>query len=472
MRQYHYRRLSQSGDPSKLKPNGIGKHPKSATRKSGLQTSFVCLIICALLLTFLLGSYTDTFHPLVDKVAVSLGYKQLQYAVVIDAGSTGSRVIAYEFHLGYMDGRLVLDRELFVQVKPGLSFYHDKPAEGAKTIQGLLGKAKDFIPQEFWATTPLVLKATAGLRLLLPVEAENLLNEVRDVFLRSGFLVKDDSVEILDGLDEGIYSWFTINFLLGRLGSKNTVAALDLGGGSTQVTFAPKDVHKTPLLSEYMHTVNVPNAKIDVFTTSYLNLGLQAVRHAVFTHNSTNGGKDLESICVNPIIQSNPFKYGTKVYKLSGQSNSKSTKENPIVDFEACVELVKQKAMHLVNPKPITLNQNQIAAFSYFFERAIETGLVDPFEGGEITVGDFISKSKEICATANTDQPFMCLDLTYISVLLKDGYGLDSKTKVKVSESKFILVLLNHLLEKQNQMKCILIIINFFSLFFNSYTSK
>lgn len=66
-----------------------------------------------------------------------------------------------------------------------------------------------------WANTPLVLKATAGLRLLLPIEAENLLNEVRDVFLRSGFLVKDDAVEILDGIDEGIYSWFTVNFLLG-----------------------------------------------------------------------------------------------------------------------------------------------------------------------------------------------------------------------------------------------------------------
>lgn len=76
-----------------------------------------------------IGSYTDTFHPIVDKIADSLGYKQLQYAVVIDAGSTGSRVIAYQFHLGYLDGRLVLDRELFVEVKPGLSFYHDKPAK-------------------------------------------------------------------------------------------------------------------------------------------------------------------------------------------------------------------------------------------------------------------------------------------------------------------------------------------------------
>lgn len=57
---------------------------------------------------------------------------------------------------------------------------------------------------------------------------------------------------------------------------------------------------------------------------------------------------------------------------------------------------------------------------------------IDPFDGGEITVGDLISKAKDVCATANVDQPFMCLDLTYISLLLKDGYNLDSKTKVKV----------------------------------------
>lgn len=80
-------------------------------------------------ISFSIGSYTRTFHPIVDKIATSLGYRQLQYAVIIDAGSTGSRVLAYEFHLGYLDNRLVLDKELFHQIKPGLSFYHDKPAE-------------------------------------------------------------------------------------------------------------------------------------------------------------------------------------------------------------------------------------------------------------------------------------------------------------------------------------------------------
>lgn len=260
--------------------------------------------------------YTDTFHPLIDTIAVKFGYKQSQYAVIIDAGSTGSRVIAYEFHKGYLDGRLVLDNELFIESKPGLSSFHDVPKDGAKSIDALLQKAKEFVPDGLWSSTPLVLKATAGLRLLLPVEAENLLNEVRETFLRSGFAVKDDAVEIMDGVDEGIYSWFTINFLLGRLSSRSTVAALDLGGGSTQVTFAPKDVHKTPLMADYMHTVSTQQAKIDVFTNSYLNLGLMAVRHAIFAKNQKDGETAFSSECVNPIVQSKRFKYARVEYSI------------------------------------------------------------------------------------------------------------------------------------------------------------
>jgi len=46
--------------------------------------------------------YTDSFHPIIDGIAGQLGYHEKEYAVVIDAGSTGSRVLAYEFHRGYL----------------------------------------------------------------------------------------------------------------------------------------------------------------------------------------------------------------------------------------------------------------------------------------------------------------------------------------------------------------------------------
>lgn len=88
--------------------------------------------------------------------------------------------------------------------------------KGAKSIEVLLDIAKNVIPNDKWKSTPLVLRATAGLRLLDPAKADNLLNSVRELFYNSGFLVFKDAVEIMDGTDEGILSWFTINFLLSK----------------------------------------------------------------------------------------------------------------------------------------------------------------------------------------------------------------------------------------------------------------
>lgn len=147
-------------------------------------------------------------------------------------------------------------------------------------------------------------------------KADNLLNTVRDLFQNSGFLVDDDDVEIMDGTDEGIFSWFTVNFLLGRLSTGNTVAALDLGGGSTQVTFAPKDPKQNPNFANFMHKVPVGNGEIEVFTTSYLNLGLMAVRHAVFTHGYAKNATVVASECVNPIVKNKLWKYANVEYAV------------------------------------------------------------------------------------------------------------------------------------------------------------
>lgn len=350
--------------------------------------------------------------------------------MILDAGSTGSRVLAYEFHKGYLDGRLVLDKELFKEIKPGVSAYADNPEDGAQKLTVLLDSAKNVIPQNYWSTTPIVLKATAGLRLLGPIQAESILNAIRKVLRESGFLVDKDSVEIMDGTDEGIFSWFTINFLLGRLAKGNTIAALDLGGGSTQVTFSPNNPSETPSYSEFMHTVPTSNSQVDVFTHSYLNLGLMAVRHAVFTNGYQANQTNVQSVCVNSIVKNKLWKYANVEYSVTGKENKKVSLENPEVDYEACLTLIKKKILPLVKPKPITLKQHQIAAFSYYYERAEETGLI--YHGGDITIADYYKKAKEVCATPNTDQPFMCLDVSFISVLLESGFDLKPTTQIKL----------------------------------------
>lgn len=65
---------------------------------------------------------------IIDSIAKKFGHQgDVRFAVVIDAGSTGSRVLAYKFYTSFVDGRLVLDEELFHEIKPGLSNYHSEP---------------------------------------------------------------------------------------------------------------------------------------------------------------------------------------------------------------------------------------------------------------------------------------------------------------------------------------------------------
>ena len=54
--------------------------------------------------------------------------------------------------------------------------------QGGNTVRQLLKIAKKTVPEDEWRKTPVVLKATAGLRLLPEEKAKALLKEVRRVF--------------------------------------------------------------------------------------------------------------------------------------------------------------------------------------------------------------------------------------------------------------------------------------------------
>ena len=51
--------------------------------------------------------------------------------------------------------------------------------QGVESVRSLLNIAKNTIPEEKWYKTPLVLRATAGLRLLPGKKAEHILEGVR-----------------------------------------------------------------------------------------------------------------------------------------------------------------------------------------------------------------------------------------------------------------------------------------------------
>ena len=162
------------------------------------------------------------------------------FSVVFDAGSTGSRVHVFDFTSEH--GELVLNKDTFEQLKPGLgdAGWAADPQAAAASLQPLLDTALATVPPELQAATPVELRATAGLRLLPGNQADAILEAVRGLLLTTPFKLAADGVTIMDGADEGAFAWMTLNYLLGKTGepAHELVGAIDLGGGSVQQAFA------------------------------------------------------------------------------------------------------------------------------------------------------------------------------------------------------------------------------------------
>ncbi|KAM3919474.1 nucleoside diphosphate phosphatase ENTPD5 [Leptodactylus fuscus] len=352
------------------------------------------------------------------------------YGIVFDAGSTGTRIHIYTFHQRTAGSPLELDGEIFESVKPGLSAFAEQPAKGAESVRSLLHLAQDNIPSTHWKKTPLILKATAGLRLLPEHQAEALLLEVRKVFSSSPFLVPENSVSILDGTDEGIFAWITVNFLTGRLHGDHSVGTLDLGGGSTQITFLPLDkatLDQTP--PDFLTSFELFNSTYRLYTHSYLGLGLKAARVAVLgaSESAAQQKQTFRSHCFPPALDGE-WTFAGVTYRYAGWTDGRA-------GFDACyseVLHILQGKFHSVDE----LRDGHFYAFSYYYDRAVDTNLIEYEDGGQLAVRDFSLKAQEVCDHMDrfsSQSPFLCMDLTYITALLR-GFGFEEDTTLQLAK--------------------------------------
>ncbi|XP_051942588.1 ectonucleoside triphosphate diphosphohydrolase 5 [Hippocampus zosterae] len=356
------------------------------------------------------------------------------YGVMFDAGSTGTRIHIYKFIQKDPVELPVLDNEMYHAVKPGLSAYKDNPEEGGNTVRQLLKIAKKTVPEEEWRRTPVVLKATAGLRLLPEDKAVALLNEVRHVFHESPFYVPSNSVTIMNGTNEGVLAWVTVNFLTGHLYSntKRTVGILDLGGGSTQITFLPKSkktVESAP--HSYIAKFNLFNSTYQLYTHSYLGNGLYAARLATLGALGADGldWKVFTSSCL-PKKFREEVTFGGTTYKVSGVPDG-------YAGYKLCYYEVMKVIKGIVHQPYEVKGSSVFYAFSYYFDRAVESGLIDDSRGGAIEVRDFKKRAKEVCnkmTQYRAISPFLCMDMTYITCLLKEGFGFKDNTVLQLAK--------------------------------------
>ena len=177
-------------------------------------------------------------------------------------------------------------------IQPGLSDRTKTPEGAAESLDVLLDEALQVVPASLHACTPLAVKATAGLRLLGVTESQAILEAVETRLReRYPFRVPDkDGVVIMDGKDEGVYAWITVNYLLDTIRADSpkdapTYAVLDLGGGSTQIVFEPEkggeEAGGVLRDGEHKYELVFGGEERVLYQHSYLGYGLKSARESV-----------------------------------------------------------------------------------------------------------------------------------------------------------------------------------------------
>ena len=160
------------------------------------------------------------------------------YALVLDAGSSGSRLRIFAWdepsfirEQGRSTPHLRHQAEC-LRKRPGLSAFARNPAGAAKQVADLVACAKKLVPDDARSKAPLYVKATAGLRLVRDEQAEAVLEAVRGELSKGPFDFR--GARIISGEEEAIFGWLSINHIRG-FASTRRVGWLDLGGASSQI---------------------------------------------------------------------------------------------------------------------------------------------------------------------------------------------------------------------------------------------
>ncbi|WZZ90889.1 hypothetical protein YC2023_119468 [Brassica napus] len=440
--EYHQGLLTVDGEKMTAK-RGIGRHEPLADKiqrhRSILLVISVPVVLIALVLLLMPGRSAS------DAVGGPNSRPPKNYAVVFDAGSSGSRVHVYCFDKNLDLVPLGNELELFLQLKPGLSAYPTDPRQAANSLVSLLDKAESSVPRELRPKTPVRVGATAGLRTLGHEASENILQAVQELLRdRSMLKTEANAVTVLDGTQEGSYQWVTINYLLRNLGKpySDTVGVVDLGGGSVQMAYAisEEDAASAPKPLEgedaYVREMYLKGRKYFLYVHSYLHYGLLAARAEILKVSEDSN---------NPCIVTGydgTYKYGGEKLKAAALQSGASLDECRRLTINA-LKVNDTLCTHMKCTFGGVWNggrgggQKNMFVASFFFDRAAEAGFVDPKQPvATVRPIDFEKAAKKACSmkmeegkskfprVEEDNLPYLCMDLVYQHTLLVDGFGL------------------------------------------------
>ncbi|KAJ1680015.1 Guanosine-diphosphatase [Spiromyces aspiralis] len=379
----------------------------------------------------------------------------VRYAAIIDAGSSGSRMHIYKF--SYCTQYPQVESEATLKVKPGLSSNASDPEAAARSLDPLLAFALKTVPPAYHLSTPIALKATAGLRMLRRDQRDAIIAAVkRRISTVMPFpLAKHNPVEVMSGRDEAAFGWLAINILTGALspenpGSNAASNVFDLGGASTQFTFQKPEHLDIP--NNYTGVIKANGKKYTLYEHSYLGYGVFEFLNRVYGHLADSAPPNASSVsspCFPEWLNTNipPSTSTPRHLRVNITGTHGHGGEDDSHNFEQCYIVVK-KAMGLHAPCPqgscsfdgvyqpdldLALKHNTTYLLSYFYKHASPFGLATGFQTHEAQ-----NLAVKVCRHNSTQfkddenegnedleellkDPNVCPVLTYIVALLKNG---------------------------------------------------
>ncbi|KAM3726936.1 Nucleoside-diphosphatase mig-23 [Dirofilaria immitis] len=393
------------------------------------------------------------------------------YSIVIDAGSTGSRLFLYKYRSvndrELIDVKPVVDklslRPVVKKITPGLSSFQDKSENAAEYIKPLLDYAVGFIPVNKHFYTSLFIFATAGMRLLPTEKQDEILRNLRqNLPFQTSVQIIPDHIKVIEGKWEGIYSWIAINYILGRFthdrtefSRQSTVGIVDMGGASVQIAVELNSTSGSA--DESVESINLgckdneQSYSYRLFVTTFLGYGVnealrkyeQKLSDDLVVENTS------KSYIRDPCLPVNLLK--TVKSKDGSQFNRKG-----IGDWDTCIKnLTSLLATAVVNPEcysqkclfglvrspSISLSEIELYGFSeYWF--SLENVLS---MGGEYDFSKTALKAREFCRMRwstiqiqyrNNIYPkadegrlrSQCFKSAWITTVLHEGFSI-SKTR-------------------------------------------
>jgi len=387
---------------------------------------------------------SDPLTPLgyVDQLSLLFGLHEQSHVVIVSAHQWSTDVQVFTFQKRLKDGAFYMNNEVKESVNVGI-FDQISAESTEKKCREILTVCENNLPFRVSQHKTPILFGIPGLANIEVEDSKTLISGLHLCLENSKFdYSKEASIGVITPSLQNTMQWFAVTLLNGRLPylkPSETPVIAETTEDDLLLTFAAADVTSLNISSIKSHKkVAIFGESWDLVTVQIPNLGVLKARQLVLT-NSDPGKEWAASPCVNPVVD-RWWDFRGHRYHVKGLHKSvEEIKERngpfagkrvsrPVANYETCHAVVLNIIMKTLGSSfefvIKELKKRKVYIRGKLFIKCAERGLTDPFKGGNVKLKTFMDSLKHACKVPNTDQPYACVDMMVVGVILDKVLGL------------------------------------------------